>query len=106
MKRSALLLLPSLMTPRPTMSTESDARPSGSSQTSSVSRQETQMAEAIRPVDVRALLDGCTAEQLDEVVRALRCIKRRQVRQRLKRGAEPKTAPEDVPVGESGRVEH
>jgi hypothetical protein len=68
------------------------------------------MAEMLPKMDVASVLSGYTEDQLDEVVRALRCIRRRQVRQRLNRGAEhsptPTTAPEDVPVGESGRVEH
>ena len=68
------------------------------------------MAEAIRPVDVRALLDGCTAEQLDELVLALRSIRRRQVRRRVAaHAAECAPAQPDVdrlPVGTTERVEY
>ena len=95
---------------RQTTSTGNDGRPLGSSLTSSASHRVTLMAEMLPKADMAAVLAGCSADQLDEVVRALRCIRRRQVRQRLKRGAEhiptPTTAPEGVPVGESGRVEH
>ena len=68
------------------------------------------MAEMLPRADMAAVLAGFSADQLDEVVRALRCIRRRQVRQRINRETETidtlATEPESVPVSESGRVGH
>ncbi len=68
------------------------------------------MAEMLPRADMAAVLAGFSADQLDEVVHALRCIRRRQVRQRINRVAETiptlATEHEAVQVGESGRVEY
>ncbi len=66
------------------------------------------MAEMLPRADMAAVLAGFSGDQLDEVVRALRCIRRRQVRQRINRETinTLATEPESVPVAESGRVGH
>ncbi len=63
------------------------------------------MAEAVLPVGVKALLDGCSDEQLAEVVKALRDLKRRQLCARAKKAREMRHDHSKL-IGPDRRVEH
>jgi hypothetical protein len=68
------------------------------------------MAEGVPKEDAMAVLSTVTGEQLDEVVRALRSLRRRQVRRRIAAHAAEcaptQTDDDRPPVGDTGRVEH
>ena len=63
------------------------------------------MGESVPSAGVKALLDGCSDEQITEVLRALRDLKRRQLCVRVQKAREVPHA-RSVLVGPAGRVEH